>query len=331
MTTPSAPCPEDSTAGVTKANVPTASPPHIGREPAGDAALAEQLLGQRHAAHDGDADQGADHAEGEDRDVVQRLDARRYLQHEIERRVAQSVDHRDRDDGGDRDRGEGAEGVGADHQFEGVECAGQRGVEGAGDGAGGAAANQQAQVVAPDAEHAAEARRHRRADLGIAGLQPDRGADAVRQDRLHHDDQAVVQRHAPAVQRVGLDRVDGASWVITHDYQAEQPDQQAAQCRHRDGADRIEFDHGAEALAGADPEQQLMDQLRGFGHQPHGDAGTATDEGGQHDQPDFVCADQRAQCLRCVQNRIAKGTARSMVPSGRSSPGVRGCRSTRDG
>jgi len=51
---------------------------------------------------------------------------------------------------------------------------------------------------------------------------------------------AVVRalRDVPSM-AVSFDRVDGASWVITHDYQAEQPDQQAAQCRHRDGADRI--------------------------------------------------------------------------------------------
>ena len=35
MTTPSAPWPEDSTAGVIKANAPTASPPHIGRSQTG--------------------------------------------------------------------------------------------------------------------------------------------------------------------------------------------------------------------------------------------------------------------------------------------------------
>ena len=134
MTTPSAPCPEDSTAGVTRARRADGESAAHRAQPDRDAALAEQLLGQRDAAHDGDADQGADHAEGEDRDVVERVDTRRYLQHEIERRAAQRVDHGDRDDRGDGDRGEGTEGVGADHQFEGVEGAGQRRVEGAGDG-----------------------------------------------------------------------------------------------------------------------------------------------------------------------------------------------------
>ena len=209
-------------------------------EPARDTALAEQLLGQCHATHDGDADQRAHHAESEDRDIVECFDACRHLEYKIEGRVAESVDHRDGDNRGDRDRGEGTEGVGADHQLERVESAGQRRIEGAGDGGGRAAADQQAQIVAPDAEHAAEARRQGRADLGVTGLQPHRGADAVRQDRLQHDDQAVVERHAPAIQCVGLDRVDRAPRAVAHDGKTDQPDQQPAQgrARRRYGSDR---------------------------------------------------------------------------------------------
>ena len=55
-----------------------------------------------------------------------------------------------------------------------------------------------------------------------------------------------------------------------------------------------------------------MDQLRGLGHQPHRDAGAAADEGGQHDQPDLVGADQRPQGLRRMQHRIAEGAAGAM-------------------
>ena len=55
-----------------------------------------------------------------------------------------------------------------------------------------------------------------------------------------------------------------------------------------------------------------MDQLRRLGHQPYRDAGAAADEGGQHDQPDLVGADQRAQRLRRMQHRIAERAARTM-------------------
>ena len=74
----------------------------------------------------------------------------------------------------------------------------------------------------------------------------------------------------------------------------------------------------------ADPEQHLVDQLRRLGHQPHGDAGAAADEGGQHDQPDFVGADQRAQRLRRVQHGIAERAAGTMVAGGRGSSRLAG-------
>jgi hypothetical protein len=112
---------------------------------------------------------------------------------------------------------------------------------------------------------------------------------------------------------------------------ADQPEQQAAKGRHGDGADRVEFDHGAQPLARADPEQQLVYQLRRLGHHPHRDACAAADEGGQHNQPDLVGADQRAQRLRRVQHGLAERTARPMISGGRSFPGVRGRFGARDG
>ena len=85
------------------------------------------------------------------------------------------------------------------------------------------------------------------------------------------------------------------------------------------------------SLARADPKQHLMDQLRCLGHHPHRDTGAAADEGGQHDQPDFVGPDQRTQRLRRMQHGIAERAAGAMVAGGRGSPGVRGCLRARDG
>ena len=79
------------------------------------------------------------------------------------------------------------------------------------------------------------------------------------------------------------------------------------ECGHGDGADRVEFDHRAEALAGLMSNSTSWIELRGRGHQPDGDAGAAADEGRQHDQPDFVGTNQCAQRLRRMQHRIAEG------------------------
>ena len=130
---PSAPWPDDSTAGVASAITPSAAAGAGRAQPDRHAAAAEQRLGQRDAAHDGDADQRADHAERQQRDVVHRLDLRRHLHVQVERRAAERLQHGIGDDRGHRDRREGGQRVGADDQLEGVERAGQRGVEGAAD------------------------------------------------------------------------------------------------------------------------------------------------------------------------------------------------------
>ena len=74
-----------------------------------------------------------------------------------------------------------------------------------------------------------------------------------------------------------------------------------------------------------------MDQLRRLGHQPDGDAGAAADEGGQHDQPDLVGANQCTQRLRRMQYCVAERAARTVLASGRTSPCLRGRRGARDG
>ena len=115
-----------------------------------------------------------------------------------------------------------------------------------------------------------------------------------------------------------------------HYGEADEAKHKTADGGHGHSSDGIQFHHGAQPLARSDIEQQLMHQLRGLGHQPDQHAGAAANEGGQHDQPEFVRADQRAQGLRRVQHGIAETAARTMVAGGRGSPGVRGCGSARE-
>jgi hypothetical protein len=77
----------------------------------------------------------------------------------------------------DADRGQGLQRVSADNQLEGVEGAGERGIEGRRDCAGGSAADQGADVVPAQAEPSAEPRRERGAELRIGRLEPDRGTE----------------------------------------------------------------------------------------------------------------------------------------------------------
>ena len=109
---------------------------------------------------------------------------------------------------GDHHEGQGRDGIDADNQLDPVECSTKRRVEGAADRRGGAAADQHPQIVPAQLEAAADARGDPCAELGVARLQPDGGADPVRPGGLAGDDHAVAQRHSAAVKRVGFDRVD---------------------------------------------------------------------------------------------------------------------------
>ncbi len=68
ITRPIAPCPGGQHRRRDQRQQPDDGAADHRAQPRGQAALAEQLLGQGHAAHDGDADQRADHAEHQDRE-----------------------------------------------------------------------------------------------------------------------------------------------------------------------------------------------------------------------------------------------------------------------
>ncbi len=289
-------------------------------QPGRHAAAAEQRLGQGDAAHDQDADQRTEHAEQDDGEIVDRLEPSGDQHLESGRAAVQRLDHRDADDRGDHDGGQGAERVGADHQLEGVERAGQRGVERPRDRAGRAAPDQHAKIVPPHPEAAAEARGDGRADLRVARLQPDRGAEAVRHHRLQHHDQAVVERHPPAIERVRLDRVHRAARPESRDQQAQRAKQQAAERGDGHAADRVQRGGAAEPLARRQIEQRAMDRIGGDRHHRDHDPGGDAHGGGHRDEPDLVGADQCAQGLRRVQHRLAEGAA--MAQAGRPSGGL---------
>ena len=148
------------------------------------------------------------------------FDAEPVGREDLRGQVAEQRRHADRGQRGDR--------IAADDQLEAVEGAAQRRAEGAGDGRGGAAADQDAHVAAAQAKRLADLGGDAAGELGIAGFQADRGADAARPHGLRRHDQAAAQRHAAAVQRIGFDRVDlGAA--PAGDVGGGQAEQQAAE------------------------------------------------------------------------------------------------------
>ena len=122
------------------------------------------------------------------------------------------------------------------------------------------------------------------------------------------DDQAVVQRHRAAVERVGLDRVDRAARPPARDQDAEQAEHQAAQRRHQERPNRLDLDHAGQALPGQQAEQQFVDVLgddASWRRRPS--PAPQPTKAGERDEPDLVGADQRPQGLRRVMDDAAEG------------------------
>src|SRR5271166_3709810 len=158
----------------------------------------QQCLAERHAAHDRDAGGSPGKAyaarngkiAGGDLGHVQGSDPERSWLKQVGNEIAHQRSHSDGSKAGG--------GVAADDQLECIECAGDRGTERAGNGAGGAAADEGAQIAAPQAKGAADPGGYAASQLGIAGFQADRGAHSARPDRLQRDIDAAYERHAPA-------------------------------------------------------------------------------------------------------------------------------------
>src|SRR6266852_2165449 len=135
-----------------------------------------------------------------------------------------------------------------------------------------AATDQHPQVAAPQAESLPDEGGDAAGELGIARFQADRCTDPARPHRLRRDNQAAAQRHAPAVKRVGFDRVDFARRPAMRNQDTGKSQAESAEHRDEDRYARIEVRLRGQPLARAEPEQndvQQIDQCRhGRHHQP---------------------------------------------------------------
>ncbi len=186
--------------------------------------------------------------------------------------------------GSDRDRREAARRVTADDQLEPVERTGERRTKRTGDAAGGAAANQDAQIGAAQPECETKPGCNAARELGIAGLHSDRSTDPARPDGLQRDDQTAGERHASAMQRVRLDRIDFAIRPPSRDQFAGNAEQDTAGKRHGNRDERIEMQQARQPHAGIEVEKHAMQQVDACPHHRHHDAGSGADEGCEHDQ-----------------------------------------------
>lgn len=276
--------------------------------------LADAAFDPGHQPHHRDADQRAGQPQGDVDGVVARLELVGGGRRQRIGRRAQRVGHERPGQRGGGHRRQRRGHVGADDDLEGVERPGQRRAEGRGDRPGRAGADQGAHVGAAHAQDAAQLRTGARAHLGVGGLQPDRGAEAVGQQRLRGDDQVVAHRHAAAVQGVGFDRVDQRALASPRD-ERHQPDQQAAQRQHQQLAEADMVEH-AQALV---RRQAVQPGLQAMGHAALQDGqrrGDQPDQRGQADEPQVAGAELAAQPVQRTVRLHAAPARQRLQPIG---------------
>lgn len=97
---------------------------------------------------------------------------------------------------------------------------------------------------------------HAAAHLRVARLQPDRGAEPVRHHVLGRHDGAVAERHAAALERVGLDRVGRHLRAPALEAEVEQGEQQPTERGHEQDEGGVGVAQDAEPVRGARPERE---------------------------------------------------------------------------
>ncbi len=263
--------------------------------------LRKPRLAQRHAAHDEDAEQRRQHPEqrgdGEiaPDHVADRTDA------DAERQRLESVGDEIARHRGDADRRQAGRRIAPDYQFERIEGAGERRAERARDRCRRAAADHDALVGAAQVKSTAERRGKAARKLGISRFQADRRPDPAGPGGLQRHDDAAAKRHPPAMQRVGLDRIDLARRPPAQQHQQGHAQQQAAEAWNQHGPQRLDARLAGKPLRDADVEQHGMEGCDRHAHRQHHEAANGSDHRRQNHQAGFMGANERPQPARCLK------------------------------
>ena len=182
--------------------------------------------------------------------------------------------------------------IAADDELERIECPGQRCPERAGDRPRCSASDQDPQIPAPQVKAAADPGGYPARQLRVAGLHPDRGSDSARPHGLQRDVDAADERHAPAVQRVGLDWINLPRWPPARQGQQPQAEGQPPERWDRHRAVRIERGERGQPFAGQYGEEKPMKLTDPEAHDCDDEARQCPDDPGEQYQTQFPRAHQ---------------------------------------
>jgi len=119
--------------------------------------------------------------------------------------------------------------------------------------------------------------------LGVAGLKPNRSAEAAGDHRLRRDDESVGERHAPAIERIGFDRVDGSAELAFSEPDKRQAEQDASDGRYGRLYRIGKGEHRRKPAARLDAIEQPVQVLHHLAHRRDQNARHHPDHAGQHD------------------------------------------------
>ena len=147
------------------------------------------------------------------------------------------------------------------------------------------------------------------AELGERGFQSDRGADPAGENGQSGQAQAVAQRHAPAMQRVGLDRVDDVARPPAPHHIRDQAVAEPADARHQDAPPRVDIGRPAEMRFDRHAEQQGMHPADHLVHQRDAERDRHADRRGHDAEAKLVLADVLADEESGSRAQMRKGAA----------------------
>lgn len=258
-----------------------------------ETAALEHVFDEGDGAHDADANGRAEHGQDEERQevVLGESGRRNEPAHETFFEAEAARDEHTADGSGhDRCQAEGR--VSTDDEFEGVESPGEGRSEGRADRARRTAADKGAHIAAAQFEGRADARSEAGADLRVSRFRSKRGAGTVRHDRLAYDEQAVDERHAAALQRVGFDRIDGTARSPLLDQKAGDPEHETACNRHQGFERRRERAEVAQMGVQGHAVQDMVQEAYAADDCGDRDAGQAAGNNGQQYKRIFAPPDE---------------------------------------
>jgi hypothetical protein len=291
-----APWPDERTCGLIHPRTPTIKP-----QERRQAQPIQHCLAERDAAHDHNAcSRSRKTDDARNREIL--AGHTRYIEcSDSERTRLEQVGNEIAHERRQSDGSQACRGVASDNELEAIKRAGNGRPKRAGNGARRSASDKRAKIAAAQVKCATEPGRDPARKLRVAGLQPHGRAYSTRPDRLQTDVHAADERHAAAMQSVGLNRIDFPGRPPARHHDQREAEDQAAKRRNRQRRREIKRGLCRKPLAGFEPKEQRMERVDGKAHHRDDNACQGSHRGSKKQKARLPRAHKGAQRARNLQ------------------------------